>query len=257
MLSVGPVWGVPAPPWQYIANVDACLGFGCPCWSLRWYNWWSDLPVIGFGPPVWSLVMVLDFGSTGCGGRVCGWIAWHLAQRWLMVTRCCDWVWTSCLSLVIWWTFHWCGGVSVVGPGLGGGNTCCVYANWHRRQCLPGWRCNWWCRSRFQQRPVGRCYWCFRLGLSMYHGTSRQYIADVDAGLGLVARVGHWWYNWWSDPLLWLGLDLLSGLCYGQWWTLDYRGGCYVTSGSWNLRCCYIAVLIKSIPASISAWETV
>ena len=67
MLSVGPVQSSNSTAKHYIADVDACLRFGCPCWSLRWYNWWSDpAAVIGLdrlsGLLRWS---TMDFWVTG------------------------------------------------------------------------------------------------------------------------------------------------------------------------------------------------
>ena len=270
MLSVGPV-NVPAPP-PAIHRLRWCLsGFGCLCWSLRWYNWWS-------GPLLWLGLDRLSGLCDGqrwtlghwCGGRVCGW-TWHLCGGntccvyqiyasiyvWLGgsvidgvgphfsnvqlavdtdafngtwqgtvvsiwqyiadvdaclrfvacvghydgiidgLTRCCDWVWTACLVFCDgqWWTLgHWCG-CRVCGwtRHLRGGNTCCVYQIYASIYiCLCG------CVTdgvgpRFGNVQLAVATNAGSVGpVSMYLlPPPWQYIADVDACLGLVARVGH------------------------------------------------------------------
>ena len=167
------------------------------------------------------------------------------------LTCCCNWFGPARLVFSYCHDGLWVTGVvavSVVGPWyLRGGNTCCVYQIDTGVDVCLGGGVTWRCRSMFRQRPIGRCYSMLGGACQGSCSTTWQYIAYVDACLGLICLC--WslrWYNWWSGPLLWLGLDRLSGL----WWLSMMDFGSLVwlpcpwldQAPGWGNTCCVYQV---------------
>ena len=162
------------------------------------------------------------------------------------LTRCCDWVWTACLVFCDgqrWTLGHWCGGrVRGWAWYLRGGNTCCVYQIYTSIYvCLCGGVTD----------GVGPGFGNVQLAVAtdafggpvtyLFHRPAIHRWRWCLSGFGCPC----WslrWYNWWSGPLLWLGLDRLSGLCNCQRWTLGHWCGGCVCGWAWHLRgrntCC-------------------